>query len=88
MSTDEGAARRSTKLTAALRGIEDYVSEVVTSNHGMKHEEMVSIVNQNVQRSVLANAEYHEDLSKAYDKDNELASANYHKAMSDVYLRY
>jgi hypothetical protein len=36
---------------------------------------MVKIVQDNVRRSILANAEYHEELSKAFDKENELADA-------------
>jgi hypothetical protein len=85
MQQDENAARRSSKLTVALRSFEDYVSEVVMSNHGMKQDEMVRIVQDNFRRSVQANVNYHEELAHAFDKDQELASANYHKIMAEVY---
>lgn len=79
------AERRSTKLTALLRCFEDYVNEVVTSNHGMKPEEMTTIVTEGLQRSMQASTNYHLEMAKPYEKEGDIPNTNYHLAMAGVY---
>jgi hypothetical protein len=80
---DENAKRRSRKLSALLVGLEDYVNEVVMSNHGMKHEEMVRIVQDNFNRSIQANVDFHGEMARL-EKD-DVAFESYHKVMADAY---
>jgi hypothetical protein len=53
------------------------------SNHGMKHEEMVRIVQDNFNRSIQANVDYHGEIARL-EKD-DVAFASYHKVMADAY---
>lgn len=76
---------RSEKLTILLRSFEDYVNEVVTSNHGMKPDEMRRIVLDNFRRSIQANFDYHAEMARLNEKDKDTANAAYHNVMADVY---
>ena len=82
---DDRAIRRSAKLTALLRSFE-YINEVVSSNHGMKPEEMVKIVNESFRRSIQASVQYHSVFAQEEEKQGDTIKANYHKAMIDVYM--
>ena len=85
---DDNQAQRSYKNSLFLQSFESYISEVATSNHGMKYEEMARIVQENFQRSVLANVQFHTELAKGDEKLGDTVNASYHHAMAHVYKTF
>jgi len=79
----ESMGRRAAKISALLTSLEAYLNEVVTSNHDMKHEQIIRNVRDNFRRSVQANIDYHGEMSRLDETDT--ASSSYHKLMADVY---
>lgn len=79
------AGRRSDRHTLFLKSFEDYVSEVVSSNHGMKAKDMRKVVKDNFRRSLQANVDYHALMASTYRKDGDASRETYHKLMADVY---
>jgi len=82
MHSDSSAESRSAKLSKLLAAYEDYITEVVSADHGMKQEEMTRIVNESMQRSMQVNVSYHKDMARI---DEGSALSNYHKSMASVY---
>ncbi len=82
MNDEDGAAKRSAKMTTLLRAFEDYLNEVVASNHGARPEELEIIAIENLQRSLKANVDYHNQMSSYYN--DEIAQNNYYKAMANI----
>lgn len=83
--SDANAENRSIKLAGFLCSLEGYVNEIVTSNHGIKPEEMSKIVTESFMRSVQANVQYHDELAHLKEKEGESVNADYHSAMAQVY---
>jgi len=81
-------AQRAYKSSAFVHSFEDYIIEVVTSNHGIKPEEMIKIVQDNFQRSILANVKFHGDLANNDEQLGDNVNAAYHNAMAKVYKSF
>ena len=85
MTEGGNAGARASKSTQFLRSFEDYISEVITSNHGMKENEMLKIIKNNFERSIRANIDYHLDLLRACHKEGDKALEKYHDLMAKSY---
>jgi hypothetical protein len=85
--TDDGEERRAAKFTILLRNFEDYINEVLTSDHGMKPQEMAALVIENFRRAMLANVEYHNMIALPYEHNGESVKAAYHRVMANVYKK-
>jgi hypothetical protein len=88
MSKNGSTMRRSEKLSNLLRTFEEYLNEVVTSNHGIKPHEMSQIVTTNFRRAIQANIDYHAYISLAADRAGETTNSTYHKMMAEVYKSF
>ena len=82
------AEKRSAKLTLLLSSLENYVREVVSSDHGMNQEEMLSMIQENFQRSMQANIQYHSDLAQIDQKVGDVKSETFHKLMAQMYKSF
>jgi len=85
---DHGAERRAMKFTALMQSFEEYVNEVVASNHGMKQEDVPKIVIDNFQRSMKANVDFHTELAIKNEDAGQTAKATYHKVMAQTYKSF
>ncbi len=81
----EGAARRSEKMTKLVQALEDYVNEVVTSNHGMKPHALEETAKTNLQTSIKANVDFHTQMLNEYEKTGDVANVGYHEVMAHIY---
>ena len=85
---NDGAERRSAKLSMLLTSFEDYVNEVVKSNHDKKEEDMIKIAQETFQRSMKANVDYHDQMAVVNQKARDTSSENFHRLVANVYKSF
>jgi len=75
----------STTQATFLRSFEDYITQVVASNHNKSANEAIRIVVDGFNRSIQANFEYHDEISRIDKQKGDKAAEAFHWVMSEIY---
>jgi hypothetical protein len=82
---DAGAERRVDKISPFLQSFESYIVEVAKLDHGATPDQVVIVFKNTFNRSMLASAEYHEEMAKLYHQGGETANAGFHEIQGKIY---
>ena len=77
--------QRSEIVTKFLRGLENYIGEIAKTYPGLKSDEIAVLFEENFQRQMLANAEYHREMADANKQNGDTAMSEFHRMHADIY---
>ena len=77
--------QRSEIVTKFLRGLENYIGEIAKTYPGLKSDEIAVLFEENFQRQMLANADYHREMADANKQNGDTAMSEFHKMHADIY---